>query len=240
MAIEVDSYGFPKTEGIFETIKTVNGAALELTRHMRRAVKSAHVLGITLPSEAELRAKIAQTISDNPHPIGRLRICLYSDGCHISHDSYEEPPNPLRLTIHSQTVMGFEHKQFPYDERFAIIDAAKREGYDDAILLNSRNEITETAVSNLILLISGIWVTPPIGSGALPGIIRGIAIEKCNVKVRDIHISEIPEIESAHSLASLRIAQPISHIGDMKLHIGKPSRDIEAAIRSHLQAHSVG
>jgi branched-chain amino acid aminotransferase len=60
------------------------------------------------------------------------------------------------------------------------------------------------------------------------------------VKVRDIHISEIPEIESAHSLASLRIAQPISYIGEMNLHIGKQSRDIEAAIRSHIQAHSVG
>jgi len=38
----------------------------------------------------------------------------------------------------------------------------------------------------------------------------------------------------------LRIAQPISHIGDMKLKMGDASRDLEAQIRAHSQPVSVG
>jgi branched-chain amino acid aminotransferase len=240
MNLEFDAHGFPLCEGIFETIKTVDGEVLELTRHMRRALESSHALGITMPSEDFLRAEIARVMREKPHQIGRLRICLYSKGLHISHDEYIEPFSALRLMVHSQTVNGLVHKQFPYDERFAILNAAKNEGYDDAILFNSKNEMTETAVANLVLRIADEWVTPPIISGVLPGIIRGIAIEKCGVKVRPIHISEIPDIQSALSMASLRIAQPISHIGEMKLQIGDSSREMDAAIRGLMQAHSVG
>ena len=83
-------------------------------------------------------------------------------------------------------------------------------------------------------------MTPPITAGILPGVVRAIAIEECGVKVRPIHISEIPEVESAFMLSSLRIAQPISHIGDMKLKIGDASRHVEEQIRSHSQPVSVG
>ena len=83
-------------------------------------------------------------------------------------------------------------------------------------------------------------MTPPITSGILPGVVRAIAIEECGVKVRPIHISEIPEVESAFMLSSLRIAQPISHIGDMKLKMGDASRHLEEQIRAHSQPVSVG
>lgn len=240
MSHELDKHGFPRTEGIFETIKTVDGKVLELTRHMRRALESAATLGIKMPSEEMLRAEIARAIQAAPYPLGRLRLCFFRGGYTITHDIYRESESALRLTLHPHTITGLSHKKFPYDERYAILDAAKNEGFDDAILLNSRNEITESAVSNLIFSIQGQWVTSPITSGVLPGIMRGIAIEKCGVKVRPIHISEIPHFECGFSLASLRIAQPISHIGEMKLQIGEPSRDMEAAMRGLIQEHSVG
>jgi branched-subunit amino acid aminotransferase/4-amino-4-deoxychorismate lyase len=215
VVLELDSHGFPKTSGIFETIKTVNGQPIALARHMRRALDSARSLGLKMPPEEELRTDLRKILHDEPHEVGKLRICIYADGFHLSHDEYIEPTSPLRFTFFSQTVSGEEHKQFPYDHRFALLKSAQNEGFDD-------------------------WVTPPISAGVLPGVIRAIAIEECDVKVRPIHISEIPDVESAFSLASLRIAQPISHIGEMKLKIGDASEDMEARIRSHTQPHSVG
>jgi branched-subunit amino acid aminotransferase/4-amino-4-deoxychorismate lyase len=240
MNLEFDKYGFPKTVGVFETLKTIDGKVLELTRHMRRALDSTQSLGLKMPPEEFLRREIKLTIQEKPQNIGRLRICFFAEGIHISHEEYVESPVPLRLTLHSETINGLSYKKFPYDERFAILNSAKSQGYDDAILFNSKNEITESAVSNLIFKIADQWVTPPITSGVLPGIIRGLAIEKCGVKVRPIHVSEIPEIDSALSLASLRVAQPISHIGEMKLDVGAQLTDMEQEIRSHLQVHSVG
>jgi branched-subunit amino acid aminotransferase/4-amino-4-deoxychorismate lyase len=240
VVLELDSHGFPKTSGIFETIKTLNGQPIALARHMRRALDSARSLGLKMPPEEELRTDLRKILHDEPHEVGKLRICIYADGFHLSHDEYIEPTSPLRFTFFSQTVSGEEHKQFPYDHRFELLKSVQDEGFDDCILFNVKNEVTESAVANLLFLIQGTWVTPPISAGVLPGVIRAIAIEECDVKVRPIHISEIPDVESAFSLASLRIAQPISHIGEMKLKIGDASEDMEARIRSHTQPHSVG
>ena len=238
--IELDEYGFPKAAGIFETIKTVNGAPIALGRHMRRALESAIELGITLPSEEFIRTEIIRVTTENLHEIGRLRLCFGQNLFHLSHDAYSEQTEPARLNFYSQTVIGTVHKTFPYDYRFSLIEAANDEGYHDSVLFNQKNEVTETAVANLVFLIFGEWVTPPISSGILPGVVRAIAIENCGVKVRPIHVSEIPEVESGFMLSSLRIAQPISHIGDMKLKIGDASRELEAQIRAYMQPVSVG
>jgi branched-subunit amino acid aminotransferase/4-amino-4-deoxychorismate lyase len=239
-AVEFDVYGFPKSSGIFETLKTIEGAPIALGRHMRRAVTSAHDLGISLPGEEFIRTEIMRVVRENPHAMGRLRICFGLDLFHITHDAYSDQSEPATLNFYSQTVIGSIHKTFPYDDRFALIQAAQDEGFHESVLFNEKNEITETATANLVFMISGEWVTPPISSGILPGVVRAIAVEECGVKVRTIHVSEIPEVESAFMLSSLRIAQPVSYIGDMKLKIGDASRDLEAQIRAHSQPVSVG
>lgn len=238
--LEFDSHGFPKTSGIFETIKTVDGSPIALGRHMRRALESARDLGISIPDEETIRESIVEALRRNPHAVGRLRICFGNNLFHISHDAYTEQTDPARLNFYSQTVIGAIHKTFPYDYRFAILEAANEEGFDDSILFNEKNEIAESSTANLVFRISGEWVTPPISAGILPGVVRAIAIEECGVKVRRIHVSEIPEVESSFLVSSLRIAQPISHIGEMKLEIGEASRRLEDEIRAHSQPVSVG
>lgn len=240
MTIELDFYGFPRTSGIFETIKTIDGKPIALARHMRRAITSAAELEITLPDEASIRVQLSKVLSSQKFAAGRLRLCFADDLFHLTHDEYEELTAPSNLNFYSETVLGSIHKKFPYDDRFAIIKSARDEGFDDSILFNAKNEITETAVSNLVFRIDGVWVTPPITAGVLPGIVRAVAIEECGVSVCAIHISEVPEIRSGFMLSSLRIAQPIAFIGDMKLEIGQSSRELEAQIRAHLQPVSVG
>jgi branched-subunit amino acid aminotransferase/4-amino-4-deoxychorismate lyase len=240
MTIQVDSHGFPVGNGIFETIKTVDGAPVALGRHMRRALKSSRELGITMPDEEFIRSEILRAIERNPQVVGRLRLCFAEEIFLATHDAYLENLEPARINFYSETVKGEQHKTFPYDSRFAILKAANDEGYDESILFNERNEITETAVANLILMLDREWVTPPISAGILPGVMRAIAIEQCGVKVRTIHISEIPEVESAFMVSSLRITQEISHIGEMKLKIGDASREFAQQMRTHTQPISVG
>jgi len=226
--------------GIFETIKTVDGAPIALARHMRRVITSAKELNISIPDEENIRLELSQVLSAQKYPVGRLRLSFAKNLFHISHAEYEELENPSRVNFFSETVPGSIHKRFPYNDRFAILDAARDEGFDDSILFNAKNEITETAVANLVFLINGAWVTPPISAGLLPGVVRAVAIEECGIGVRAIHISEVPEIQSGFMLSSLRIAQPIAFIGDMKIEIGESSRELEAQIRAHLQPVSIG
>jgi branched-chain amino acid aminotransferase len=238
--VHLDKYGFPQTSGIFETIKTIDGKPVSLNRHMRRALDSARDLGISMPSEEALRDELMAVLEESIYPVGRLRLCFWKESFSITHDEYVELTDPARVNFLSETVHGSQHKVFPYDDRLRILEAARDEGFDDSILFNRKNEVTETAISNLLLRIQDQWVTPPITSGLLPGVVRAIAIEHCGVKVRSIHISEIADTESAFLVSSLRLAQPISHIGEMKLKIGEASLELKAQIIASSQPLSVG
>jgi branched-subunit amino acid aminotransferase/4-amino-4-deoxychorismate lyase len=193
-----------------------------------------------MPNEDTLRGELVSVLSGNRLAVGRLRICFWKESFSVTHHEYEELTEPARVNFRSETVHGSVHKQFPYDYRFEILEAAKDEGFDDSILFNKKNEVTETAVSNLVMRIADQWVTPPITSGLLPGVVRGIAIEECSVKVRPVHISEIPDIQSAFLISSLRLAQPISHIGEMKLKIGEASLELKSQIIASSKPLSVG
>ena len=56
-----------------------------------------------------------------------------------------------------------------YDRVFA---EARARGYDDALFLNERGEVTECAIHNVMIAKDGIFVTPPLACGVLPGVYR--------------------------------------------------------------------
>lgn len=232
---------FPAGSGIFETLRTEDGLVAELTRHMRRAKKSALTLDIPIPEEEALRSEIDACMTLNPHPIGRLRICFSQSGFLVTHDPYEDTETLARLTFHSTTssASGEQNKSYPYDWNFHVLDSARDNGFDDAILFNSSNQVTETSISNLIFKIEDQWVTPPISTGILPGIMRGLAIERCGVGVRNIHVSEIPLVEEAMVVNSLKIAQSVSHIGDFAMQLQPTVSQLEEKMRASVEFFSV-
>jgi branched-subunit amino acid aminotransferase/4-amino-4-deoxychorismate lyase len=167
---------------------------------------------------------------------------MSNTGVVITHDAYADAEGPSLLTFSSITskAMGEQFKQYPYDSRYEIVDDARLYGFDDAICFNRENNVTETGLSNIALLIDGRWVTPPISAGILPGVMRAIAIERCGVEVRNVHITEFASVESAVLLGSLKIAQEVSHIGEQALQIGGASQALVDQMREKVEYFSVG
>ena len=66
-------------------------------------------------------------------------------------------------------------------------------GFDEAILLNSDDNISEGAGENLFMVTDGRLITPPLGDGILPGITRStvmeVAREELGLEVVESHIS---------------------------------------------------
>jgi branched-chain amino acid aminotransferase len=232
---------FPDGHGIFETMRVEDGRIAELSRHMRRATSSARALEIDMPDEEHLRKQLTQVLSEKSFELGRLRVCFSVSGMVIDYSEYSDFQNPANLTFHStsQVSENSMHKIFPYDERFEILDTALEYGFDDAIVFNKENHITESAIANICVYIEGQWLTPPITAGVLPGIMRAIAVERLDVKVANIHISEIPTIEAAALLNSLKIAQPVAFIGDYRLPQLGQSTQLLAQLRSKVDFFSL-
>ena len=47
-----------------------------------------------------------------------------------------------------------------------------RDGFDEALFLNTHGEVTEGAISNVFIEKNGQWATPPIACGLLAGVYR--------------------------------------------------------------------
>jgi branched-chain amino acid aminotransferase len=240
--VALDTDGWPQGIGIFETLRTEDGEVFELSRHMRRAIGASESTGIKLPSEELIRSAVATLLSEDPHKIGRLRL-MFSNNLFVAiHRSYADVQTPLKICTQTQLMKSDQVsiKKYPYTERLALLAAVAQQGYDEIICNNSKNQVTEGAVSNFLFLIDRLWFTTPLTAGVLPGVMRAISIERCGVKVRNIGIEEIARAESALVVSSLKIALPVASIDGRALKIGSHAKTLEEEIRSKTQKHSVG
>ena len=206
---------WPEGFGVFETIKTVDGIPYALNRHMRRALDAGARVGVSIPNEERVRTAIDVLLAEVSHPVGRLRLLFKNDGTFIAtHDAYTEITHNLKLCTHSVRIdiQGVPSKTFPYTSRLEILEAAKSRGCDEAIVINSNHDVCEAAVSNLIFYTNGMWVTPPIVQGVLPGVMRALVVENLPVKVRKIDTNDLSHVQAALVISSLKIAIPVQSI----------------------------
>ncbi len=77
--VSVLDHGLTVGDGVFETLKTVDGRAFALTRHLDRLARSARGLGLPEPDLDEVRRACAAVLAAEPVPLGRLRI-TYTGG----------------------------------------------------------------------------------------------------------------------------------------------------------------
>jgi branched-subunit amino acid aminotransferase/4-amino-4-deoxychorismate lyase len=222
----VIAHTFPDGEGIFETILTVVGNSQFLAEHLTRARNGADFLGWRFPSNREIDSAVAEVISLSPvaTKLGRLRL-IFTSGGEIagSHDFYERWESPARLTLSSSVIdesgplIGI--KALPYRDHLEILGLAQRSGFDDAIRLNSRQEVAETSVANILFKVEGRWITPNESSGILPGVVRAKALELFPIEEASISLSDLERVESAFLMNSLKGFQPVESIDARRLAI---------------------
>jgi branched-chain amino acid aminotransferase len=171
-----------------------------------------------------------------------LRL-LFSEGQFIAvHQRYGDITKPAKLAVvgDSQMVKPISLKTYPYEHRLALLEQAQQSGFDEIICINEGGEVTEGAVSNFLFRIDGKWITTPLSSGVLPGIQRGIVIERCGVAVKQILKSELMRVDAAFVISSLKIALSVASIAGESLEIDEDCKALAANIWANTHRHSVG
>lgn len=217
---------FPEGNGIFETLKTIDGVAFALNRHISRATRSAAILGLLIPSREEICFAVEALLDKTPETLkfGRLRISFERSGeFDLLHETYHPWVNPAKLMIldspidENSPTIGM--KTLPFTEHIECLALARKVGFDDGIRFNLKGDVSESAVSNLLLKIRGRWLTPNLASGCLPGITRELALEWLDVEESVITRSDLDVAESIYLLSSLKDAQPVSMLEGRALEI---------------------
>ena len=229
----ISADGWPVGSGVFETIRTESLRPQLLSRHMRRVLLSARELSLSLPGEDHILDAIDQLLSAEPHPIGRLRLSFSTSHFIATHELYKDEQNAMKVRTHHihRQASSRKHKTFPYSDNLQLLSQAKSEGFDEVIVIDSLGRVTEGAVSNFAFRIKGEWITPPITSGILPGVIRALAIERCDVVVRDIYERDLGDCEGAFAMSSLKIAGPVHSLNEKALSINNDTEQICSKLR---------
>lgn len=144
-----------------------------LDAHMTRLLDSARCFGFPCDID-EVRTLVAGVVEDL-RGAAKVRVLLDADGGVVCEASDLRPlPSPLRVALAAEPVDS--SSVFLYHKTTArqVYERARasRPDADAVILWNERGEITEATDANIVLVLDGRKVTPPISCGLLPGTLR--------------------------------------------------------------------
>jgi len=200
--VSVLDHGLLYGDGIFEGIRVYGGRPFLLDEHLDRLEASARAIVLELPAEratiAALCAEAAEraglddgylrlvvtrgvgALGVSPHTCARASLIViaaplslypperYRDGVRLVTSSLRRsasdalPPQVKSLNYLTSVLASIE---------------ARRQGADEAVLLNAQGLIAECTADNLFLVSRGRVLTPSVASGALAGITRTLVMQ---------------------------------------------------------------
>ncbi len=167
---------------LLETMRWEQGIAL-LDLHLARSGAAASTLGF-LFDEPAIRDRLdAKTSTLESNAAYRLRLLLEANGeSHIEATLLDSEGVPFRRVVLNPEPLSSTDplrlfkttSREPYEMAFAW---AVERGFDEAILLNERGEVSEGTRTNVWIRRRGQWLTPPLSSGCLGGVYRARMLE---------------------------------------------------------------
>ena len=242
--VSVHDRGFMYGDGLFETMRVVQGKPFRLAQHLERLQRGADFLKIKCPfTPAELQNFIGQLIAKNQMPDAILRVVLtrgpgergYAPGGGgkptLVMSLHATPPldveNPVRCTLIISSIRvptGDPLAAFKTTSKLAHVVArmeAAEKGADEALLINTDGEVAETAGGNLFWVSRDRVCTVPAGYGVLSGITRAVVLEIC--RTLGLPTSEcIIKPGALRNLKGLFITQSVFGIVPVAALDGKP------------------
>lgn len=200
--VPVRDHGLLYGDGIFEGLRAYDKKPFRLERHLHRLEAGARSLRLALPGGVDaIREIVVKTFAafEPGDAYGRLvitrgdgplgvdpttcpeprvicivdRIALFSDdkrraGLSMITSSYRRPQSD---------VLDPRVKSLNYLNSVLAKGEARRQGADEALVLNAAGHIAEASVANLFVVQGGELITPPTSDGCLDGITRATVLE---------------------------------------------------------------
>jgi branched-chain amino acid aminotransferase len=201
--------------GLFTTLRIVRGEAFAFERHWRRLEKDAATIRLPMPyAGPRVRVQLQEVIRANKVTDGCARIYLVYNQVSFWRSDEEQPAvdliiytaplpeyrEPVRLAVrehgrHAASAMTGV-KTISWLNNVWSVAEAQKEGFDEVVMLNERGEIAECTAANLYIVKGDSVLTPPLNSGCLEGVTRGILLEISGeagtiVKEQTLHLDDL-------------------------------------------------
>lgn len=192
---------------ILETLGLHEGKFPHADLHVRRMGEAAAHFGYPFNAHA-VRQELQVTALRHLDGHWRVRLLLAPDGSARAEALALQPtPGPVRLQLARQPFAA-AHSEFVRHKttrraHYAAF-APTQPGVFDTVLWNEAGEITETTFGNIAACVNGVWITPPITCGLLPGVGRALALREGRVAEAVLRLEDVPQVERWAFINSLR------------------------------------
>jgi len=206
------------TQVPFKLIETMRVSKKEhlflFNKHLKRLRASAKFFGFEFELK-KIRAEIEQTIKTlRPDMNYKLRLLLSESGAiSVSASVLKEQrsnaglpkiylsphrSNPENIYLYHKTT-----RRRLYNRECNLY---KKQGFFDVIFLNTKEELCEGAISNIFLKKNGVYYTPPVSCGLLPGVFREhfIKTHKSKVKEKILRVKDLRTADIIYCANSVR------------------------------------
>lgn len=220
--------------GVFETLYVSPQGIEHFEAHLDRLEQGAAALGIFLPDcltdRSALHRKLCALLDRGEEPCS-LRLQLTKTGEKTlfwgQFRSFDYKPEQYRQgfkvgikatnLLEADALSAFKHTSYlrHWQARFDL----KARGYDEYLWLNPKGRLTEGTVSNYFFLKEGIWHTPSLSEGILPGVMRAAilaSMDQKGVKIREGSFA-LADVEAAEALFlsnALMAVMPVCQLGE--------------------------
>ncbi|MFH1996455.1 MAG: branched-chain-amino-acid transaminase [Candidatus Omnitrophota bacterium] len=249
--VSVFDRGFLYGDGVFETMRSYDGAVFALSDHLRRFFTAARVVSIRVPyTKNEIKRVVYRALKKNGLKSAYVRLSL-SRGPKKPGFPIDPKAKPTIVLI-AEDFKPYPAKFYEEGQRCKIV-AVKRAahsilsvikssnylasvlarieatdaGFDEGILLNTDGNVCECSTSNIFICRGRSVVTPAIASGALPGVTRENLLKIMNRlrirrSIRNIRPEELKASDEVFITNSSIEVAPVTFVDTKKIGSGRP------------------
>ncbi len=247
-------------DGLFETMRLHAGRICLLSRHLARLRAGCRRIALPYPGDAAIEADLARLVATaGPDGMGVVRLVVtrgdggrgYAPPADATvrrivalHPLPVPGPDALEVGIcdirlgHSPALGGLKHLG-RLEQVLAAAEAAAA-GWDEGLMLDSRDQVVEGTRHNLFFVRDGRIGTPPLDGCGVAGVMRQLVLETLDqlglpgqeALLRYDELHEIDEMFLCNAVAGVR---PVSRLAGRTLGHGR----MAAALRVPLVAAGV-
>lgn len=240
--IGIGDHGVIVGDGAFETLKTVRGQPLALTRHLRRLRVTLDALAIDGPDEQVLRRAVAECLDAAGHDAARIRLTVTGGSGSLGSGAPSGPASVFvivtelapRVAGTAITVPWTRNergalaglKTTSYAENVRALRAAHDAGAAEALFANTNDELCEGTGTNVFVVVDGECLTPPLSSGCLAGITRELVLELGVAQEQPLPYDLLGTADEVFLTSSTRDVHALTRIDDRELIAGPVTQSI--------------
>jgi branched-chain amino acid aminotransferase len=253
--------GFVNGWGIFSTLRVQDGVMFAWERHWARMERDAARMRVPFPSDAKgLEKRLYRLIDANHAANSTLRVLMIRNRGGmwegpaeraVETIAFTAPLNDWGESVKLGMVPQARHaasefagtKYTSWSENLTRYERAHEQGFDEALLLNERDEVAECTSANVFIAKGEDVFTPPLRCGCLPGVTRALLLEE--IRVPGITVSErvlyANDLESADEVfitSTTRDLMPVASIDGLTIRQGRTVRDrLQRAFSAYTAAY---